>query len=445
MSFTNYLKFFRKYRLFTTLAVLVLIPLLFIGAFNLGFLILTLILMAIFAVKIMEWVDDRYVDDKIGGWITKQDLIFIKVIPKASTNYSCIDMEKFLLLLHATYGSRSQKNFRIEGKFYEEFCIELHSDKGQVEMYIKMYKNSYNTFIGATKLYFPDITFELSEDPFKTWPKTWQEMSKIYSNFDGGEFGLAQNEIYPIKFYEQIKTGNHFYQKTPINQLIAVLQNIQDDYICIQFIIRPQDSSSKQKSWSSELTKLKKELATNTAVAITSTGATTPYTPQEIALIESVQRKTTAPSFDTKIRFMFLGKTSTGKKNMSPIMAYWKNFATEKQTIIPKPKSWDEATSATFGPFWDTLYWKPETQRRSRIFYKASLSRGLFSGGKSNYWDVHSLASILQFPNMDFNISPLVQEIEANTTGGVEYTDKIKEGRHTNLDEKIRKLKEKYS
>ena len=416
MTFTSYLKFFRSQPLFSALFTLLNAGLVLITIWKISFLPLSIFILAISYIKIYEWVDDRFIDDKIANWIFKQKTVYAKF--NLNSNYTCnvSEMEKFLLSLHAAYGSRSQKNMRVEGKYFEDFSLEIHTLDGEIQMFLKMYSNSQSLFETAMKLHLPNFEYSFTEDPLSNFPINWSQASKQWKTFDGGEFSMINSEIFPIKNYQELTFSNPDYQITPINQLINVLKGVNDgDYICLQFLIRPQDISGEKSKWESSLNKLKKEYASNSAIGIGGNGNVNPYTAQEISIINKSEQKINAPCFQTKIRFTLLGKKSTGKKYLAGIMTYWKNFATDKQAIVPKPKSWDESPNATWGVFWDKLYWTPEMEKRARQFYLAFLNRSFGKGGETQFWDINSLASIIQIPNLNVvnskpNISPTIKK-----------------------------------
>ena len=401
MTFSSYLKFFRSQILFSFLFTLLNLSLILFCFWKPIFLPLSIFILGVSYIKIYEWVDDRFIDTKIGQWMSKQKIIYVKFDLNSNYSSNVSEIEKLLLSLHAAYGSRSQKNMRVEGKYFEDFSFEIHTLSGQIEMFLKMYNNSKSLFETAMKLHLPNLRYSFVEDPLTNFPPNWSQAQKHWKVFDGGEFALANAEIFPIKLHNELTFSNSDYQTTPINQLINILQGVTDgDYICLQFLIRPQDTNEKKSSWGNSLNKLKKEYASNSSIGVSASGNVNPYTPQELSIINKSEQKINSPCFQTKIRFTLLGKKTTSKKYLAGIMSYWKNFATEKQAIIPKPKSWDESPNATWGIFWDNLYWTPEIEKRARQFYLAFINRSFGRGGETQFWDINSLASILQIPNL---------------------------------------------
>jgi hypothetical protein len=397
---------FRNHFFFLVLLLLNIFTLVFVTVLFPTFIPLTIVCIIIFGIKIYEWSDDRYLDAKIGDWVGNQKIVFLKLITSDDLDLNIQSMEKFLLMLHGTYGNRSQKDLRTTGKFYEEFTFEIHSSGGSNSIFLKLYKNSLDVFVSATKLYFPTLQFIEVEDPFVNMPKKWQESTKKWKNSDFGELSLGGKAIFPLKEKSELSINNQQYKNTPINQLLSFLESVEGgDLVIIQYIFRPQDliNSGIKKSWEKDINDLRKELATNAAVSINSVGIVNPYTPNEVTLIQNVEKKLTNQVFDVKIRFALFGKTITGKRYLTGIMAYFKNFVTEKQFILPNPKSWGDSPNAIWGVFVDNIYWNNESRKRSQQMYSALLNRSLGSGGERKYWGIECLSCVMQFPSYNLN------------------------------------------
>ena len=369
---------------------------------------LTYLALFVTIVKFYEWSDDRFVDDKIGGWVTSQKYTFVQIIPNGQSLSTVGDMENFLTAISAVYGNRSQKDFRTSGKFFDEFGFEIHSNGGRLSMYCRMIKSSsFPVFMTAAQTHFPKVQFLEVEDPCINWPKSWQEMNKKYAHFIGGELAFPKTDLYPTKSIvdlEREKTDN-LPLKDPFFVLTSSLEKVDsEDYVVIQFLCRPFDHNKVVgKKWSNEAANLKKELANNAEVARGKGGLIQPYTLQEENLINSVEQKMISVNFATKMRFALFGAKVTSKRYLPALMGYLKIFYTERQAIVPKYKTWEDSDNATWGPFWDKLYWAPEDEKRKREVYTALIKRSGGRGGPRYFWDVPSLAAILHIPNFSLD------------------------------------------
>ncbi len=387
---------------FVIMLSLITMALLTYSFLNPWYIPLTSLLLFIAGVKIYEWIDNSFLSYKIGNWFSEQQSIYIKISPSEDSNVTVDNMDKFFLMMSGLHGARSAKAIRTKGTYFEQFSIEFISDGGKVNMYIKIWKQSLGTLTSGLKLYFPMVRFEEVENPMANMPSNLPELKKVYKHTDFGEFAGFGSDIHPIKYFEQLTNLKEDYKQTPIKQLIECLEAVDDeDMAILQFNFRPQDTNSTgaKKSWEKELAKVRKDLSSNSSVSMGANGTVSQLTPTELQVIERIERKIPSTCYETKIRFGLLGKKITGKRYLGNMMAYWKNFMTPNQGIIPNPKSWDESPNATWGQFWDKLYWEPEVFKRQTQLYDAILSRSIGMGGKIRYWDISALSSVLQIPN----------------------------------------------
>ena len=400
--------------------------------FNPFFWPLTYLTLFITFTKFWEWTDDRFVDDKIGGWITSQKYTFVQIIPSSQSGATVGEMEKFLVALSSVYGNRSQKDFRTSGKFFDEFTFEIHSDGGKIAMYVRMNKSSsFPVFMTAAQTHFPKVRFLEVPNPFENWPGSWQEMNKKYQHFIGAELTFPGSDLYPTKSMSDLQRENtdNLPLKDPFLILTNSLEQIDvEDYVVLQFVCRPFDHNKVVgKKWQNTSANLKKELANNAEVARGKGGLIQPYTLQEENLINACESKMTSVNMLVKARFVFLGAKVTGKRYLPSLMGYLKLFYTDRQAIIPKEKTWEDSENATWGPFWDKLYWVPEQKKRAREMYLALIKRSGGRGGSKNFWDVRSLAAILHIPNANFGRVILSESalLQTNTViSDVDYNSK---------------------
>jgi len=392
---------------FTVAFLTALISLLLGSFFNPFGWPLTCLALFITFTKFYEWTDDRFLDDKIGGWVTSQKYTFVQIIPNSQSEATVGEMEKFLVALSSVYGNRSQKDFRTTGKFFDEFIFEVHSDGGKVAMYVRMNKSSsLPVFMTAAQTHFPKVQFVEVANPCQSWPENWQEMNKKYQHLIGAELSFPGSDLYPTKSMSDLQRENtdNLPLKDPFLILVNSLEQVDPaDYIVLQFVCRPFDHNKVVgKKWQNTIANLKKELANNAEVARGKGGLIQPYTLQEENLINACEAKMTSVNLHVKARFVFFGAKVSSKRYISSLMGYLKLFYTDRQAIVPKEKTWDDSDNATWGPFWDKLYWEPEQEKRRREMYLALIKRSGGRGGSKSFWDVRSLAAILHIPNANF-------------------------------------------
>jgi hypothetical protein len=407
-----FFKVFKKYPQYIILFIFLNLALIIYSVFNPWYLPLTIFVVYIGSVKLYEYIDDRFLDDKIGGWIVSQEKLLFKVIPNPYSNTAVSDMEKFLLLMHSMYGSRNQKDFRSSGKFYDEFKIELIAKGGITTLYIQIFKQNLQTFLSAARMHFPRVRFEQIEgNEVDYLPENFYEANKIWKQLDFGEFKYLSSDLYPIKNHLQLAPNSPEYSVNPITQLFDYFKIVEDeDMVVLQFCIRPMDVTvdGKLNKWKGELSKLRQEFMTNSSTGVTADGRITPLTPNEVAILTNCENKINTQNYQVKLKFGYFGKKITAKRYMGGIMSYFKQFATEKQAIIPKIKSWDESGNATWGKFWDDLYWTPETLKRCVDFYDGLIKRNWDRGGDAEMWDIKSLSSLIQIPSVFFETKDFI-------------------------------------
>lgn len=394
-------------------------------------------------VKLAEWIDDRFLDDKIGQWITSQKVVFLELIPNSDKSISESDMEKFFQLLHSISGKRTEKNFRTTGKFYEDIAWEIHSDGGKIHWYVKMNKSVLDVFFYAVKISLPQLQVLECKDPLESWPKTWIEIEKDYTDLIASELRFPKKDLYSLKSLREIfeeKKGQTF---EPVVSLLATLENVDpEDYIILQWVLRPLEPNPSD--WATTLNDLKKDFANNTSFEL-SKGQLQVYTQQELALINSATNKLNSLCYLTKLRFLLLGKKTTAKKYLAGIMSYFKQFATPIQALIPSIKTWEDDPKSTL---WDEVYWKPENKKRSRQIYVSVLNRSMAKGNPPQYWSTRDLASILILPASTVTYKEFLKTKQEETNNLQEkkiVEQNLSEDKEKFSSEKLQQLKQKVT
>jgi hypothetical protein len=189
-----FVKLFKESPFFAVLSVIITFTLIVVSYFNWFYAPLSLLAICFLGIKIYEWADDRFLDDTIGGWIVKQKKMYFKIVPSNSSQIDVKDMENFLMNLNSTFENLSEKDLRTGAKFHQEYCIDLISLSGDINMYIKMYEKSLTTFVSAAKTHFPNVQFVEVESPYAQFPKTYDESKKIWDKCDITELSFAGKE-----------------------------------------------------------------------------------------------------------------------------------------------------------------------------------------------------------------------------------------------------------
>ncbi|MBC7472095.1 MAG: hypothetical protein H7196_02430 [candidate division SR1 bacterium] len=349
-----------------------------------------------------EWYDDRFLDDKIGGWFTKQNYIFVQLFPPGENLRSMQEMESFYVNLSSIYSGKSKKDIYLEGKWYENFTFEVHSRGGQVSFYVYLNKNYLPLLRSSLASHYPGSTVVEVPDPLLAFPKKWEGKAGPYNHLFTTDIGFGASDLFPLKSWKMFQMGSNSPITDPMTTLISNFENIEaEDYIILQFVLQPQVySPDKKKALATELKKLREDYKANANIEIGPDSSIQVLTKQERAVLESCEQKLTTTNFKMKIRTALLSVNPAPQRNLGMIMSFFKEFNTEVQFTKPDAdtKTSAAAEGIALGPFQDKYYWKKEQDYRRLNGYKAILGRGLGRGSDAKFMDVESLASLFHFP-----------------------------------------------
>jgi hypothetical protein len=349
-----------------------------------------------------EWYDDRFLDNKIGGWFSKQNYIFVQLFPPGENLRSMQEMESFYINLSSIYSGKSRKDIYLEGKWYENFTFEVHSRGGQVSFYVYLNKNYLPLLRSSLAAHYPGSTVVEVPDPLAAFPKEWEGKAGPYNHLFTTDIGLGASDLFPLKSWKMFQIGSNSPLTDSMTTLISNFENIEaEDYIILQFVLQPQVySPDKKKALSSELKKLREDYKLNANVEMGPDNSIQVLTKQERAVLESCEQKLSTTNFKMKIRTALLSVNPAPQRNLGMIMSFFKEFNTEVQFTKPDAdtKTSAAAEGVALGPFQDKYYWKKEQDYRRLNGYKAILGRGLSRGSDPKFMDVESLASLFHFP-----------------------------------------------
>lgn len=346
---------------------------------------------------------DRTLDDKIGGWLMKQDYMFVQLFPPAENDRSMAEMENFFINLAAIFRNISEKDMFLEGKTLETYSFEIHSRGGQVGFYIRLNRNYLPLLRGALSAHYPGAEVIETPDPLSSWPAEWNGQAGPYVKFSGTDitFG-AKTDMHPMKSWKLFQREDNTPVSDPVSALITAMENIEpEDYVVLQFIIKPKIDGAKIKQWKEELKALRKEYKENASVEVDENGGIQVLTKQESAILTAAEYKIAGENFHTKIRGCFFTATGGPNRMLGPVMGYFKQFASELQFMKPdaSTKTTASAESRIWGPFVDKHYWAREDQIREKRMYTNMKRRSFSAGSLPKYVNVESLAAMFHFPS----------------------------------------------
>jgi hypothetical protein len=378
----------------------------------------------VFGKTLLGWQDERYLDKKIGAWSKKQEKITVQIIPPPVNERSMIEMESFFINLASIFSNKSKKDIYIEGKTHEHYTFEVHSRGGQINLYATFNKNHLPIFRGSLSAHYPTASVIETVDPFETWPKEWTGQVGPYTQMFGSDMVLFFSDLYPVKSWTYFQRDDNTPISDPFSTLLTGLENIgAEDYVVLQFVLRPRSDQDEVKRWKEELKALRKEFKTNANVDVDEKGGVQLLTKNEQEILHSIETKIAKDTYQFKIRMIGLTATGGPARLIGPIMAYLKQYATQNQFFKPDgdTKTSSSSDSKDWGPFWDKFYWKREQEYRKSLIYESLIKRSLGSGSKPKYIDVESLASLFHFPSTELIDQSLASRVstESGDTGAL--------------------------
>jgi hypothetical protein len=371
--------------------------------------------------KIMEWREGRFLDNKIGGWMSKLDMMTIQIFPPIENTRSLSEMENFFVNIATIFSGKSKKDIYLDGKYYENYTFEIHSRGGQIGFFVHLNRNYLATLRSSLTAHYPGTGIIECPDPFQNWPKEWTGQMGQFKDMYGTDISMAASDLFPLKSWKDFQKGTEAPITDPITVLISSLEDIDPgDYIILQFVLRPYSAylpgEKAGKRWQEELKKLKSDFANNSQVETNEAGQVQMLTQLERDIINAAENKMTIDNYLGKIRVLILSDKPAPVRLLGRVMNYFKQFTGKKQFLKPNGDTKSNASAEgdefeawgfggpEFAGWLDKIYWKREQEWRKRKMYKATVGRSLSKGSKPQFYDVESLAAIYHFPLTTFGV-----------------------------------------
>lgn len=352
-------------------------------------------------------------------------------------------MENVFSGFWALYDPPNWREKWIEGKYLLSLSLEIVNIDGQTHFLIRTPKsfqrliesNIYAQYPDAEIAEVPDYTKAVPEDiPNEEWD-LW-----------GCSFQTLKEDVYPIKTYAKFfeEKGETISQEEkridPIAGLLEGLANLRKgEQMWIQFIIKPITNAEnnfvdrgeakvselvKRPSQSSSFITILRD-AIETLIFTSSKEVKTPekeiipgemaLTPGEKTIVSAIEEKIGKYSFETSIRFIYLGKRNIFFKPYVRIpLGFFAQFSTQNLNgLKPLGKT---ITKVTYFSAKKRVY-----LRKKRIFrlYKARLRpffpRSYRPGGFDGVFvlNTEELASLYHFPSKKVAQAPFLERLEA--------------------------------
>jgi hypothetical protein len=370
--------------------------------------------------KLYIWIDDQWINRKVGGWFGKQQYVFLRIFPPAVNTRSMGEMEQFFNRIWSIYQGRSPFEVYTEGKWYEGYAVEFHSKGGHLGIFIRVNKKHAAIVKSSFEAHFDDVKIAEYPDPLQNWPKDWDRKTGRYTMMYGSDMSIlsardqktkkgAEAELYQIKSWKDFQTENNQPTSDPAHGLFNALRSLDpEEYLVIQFYIRPYYDDKKIDAWKKRFQDKRIEFTQNVDNTVDAEGNVTLLTESEKAILNSMNRKIHSLNFLCKIRFLaFANEQAKQKKAVALVYSYFVQF--DSLSLVFYPDS-DAVTSkeakgegfGLIGPqlglFADKAFYEKERYFREKAIYQGLLKRDMDIGSVAYHLTSEELAAMIHFP-----------------------------------------------
>jgi len=382
---------------------------------------------------------DRFGDNKIGKWFSKQTVKTYQIFPPTDNTRSFGEMEDFFVSMYSIFSEKSTKDIFITGKWHESIVFNIFSQGGKVGFFVNINSWYENVIRASLEGHFPGSRLVEVDFIMNSWPSKWNQTEKknkdkennneYWQNFDiyGTDVVMSAEDIHPLKPWQKFQNENNQPIVDPIIQLVNILENIpKEDYAMMQISLVPRNHNTDNTidGWKKSLQELKNIMITNDDTEVDELGQVQALTKEEREVLNQASNKIAAVNHRCKLRFGYFSASTKIKPSYfeKDIRAFIKEFSTNYQNL-----KIDQATCTRqdakgnylgllgpyIGKFLDEFYWEREQEYRKYKMY-ASLKGGSQTAGyqldftsnkdftgvdsRCEYYDVCSLASIFHFP-----------------------------------------------
>lgn len=294
----------------------------------------------VFIVLLLWMIKYGWLEYRQNKFIASREWILLRItVPKASeyNQQTPRAVENIMANLAGAHSPPSWKETWIDGMFQMPLALEIASIEGQVSYYVHSLRALRDLVEAAVYAQYPDADIDVVED--YTLP--------VPSHFPSDEWDLWGTEMtnvapdpFPLKTYPEFEDKVTGEFKDPMANMLEVLSRLgPGEQAWYQIVITPTDQKDFKKRAEKLINKIKgiKEvkkktvmdevldlpMATLSTVANVALGTSPPekkkeskdafprmmaLSPGERFVLESIERKASKIGFETKIRFLYVGK-----------------------------------------------------------------------------------------------------------------------------------------
>jgi len=386
-----------------------------------------------------EWIDDQWLDNKIGSWFGKQEYVFYRVFPPVINEKSFGEMEQVFQRLCGIYKNRDPYEVYTEGKWYEGYSFEFHSKGGHVGIFIRVNKKYAQLLKSAFEAHLDGTILVEYPDPLANWPKDWDRKTGDYTSLYGTDMTIlsvrdekpkrGKNvDYYQLRTWRDFQTENERPKTDPAKALFTVLSNIDpEEYLVVQFYLEPQYNRDKINEWKAIFQEKKQEFSSNEEVDVDAEGNVSVLTDNEKLILDGINRKIHSLHFSTKIRFLaFANSKVTSRRAVSLIYSYFAQFHSPCLVLVPDGRTVTSVEPkgeflGILGPqislLIDKIYYARERYFREKCIYQGLIRRSGGVGSEPYFLTPEELAAMIHFPYVsvaEFQLQSLLRQTQPN-------------------------------
>ncbi len=372
-------------------------------------------------------------DRKQAEWVAKQRQVLLAIDIPRESEQSPKSVEN---IFAACMGAKSSPNFVekwIQGKMSRPFSFEIVSIDGYIQYYIRCNVRHRDLIESAIYAQYPDAEIMEAEDYTENVPSTYPD--EHYDMY-GYEFTLEKPDYFPIRTWLSFEHSLSQELKDPMAVLLEALSKLKaGEQIWIQVIVEPISQNWKRKgdAYVKETFGIKEEVKEHPAESAVRSVLAVPkaiinevvgsaeadsdkgfalneemwkafkVTEQEREIVKSVVGKIGKIGFNTKIRYVYVGRREVFKKGMrnDMIKGYFRQFHHLNLNRF--------GTASTVNPkddyFWQRWFY---VARQNKLM-QAYKSRSWIKGAAPSILNVEELATIWHFPGVAVK-APLIKK-----------------------------------
>ena len=398
-----------------------------------------------FGVKIKEYYEEAFVPFQRGKYMSKppQKPMTLRIVIPPKYEYNPATFISFFFFMGNAFKTtnatkQAQYNY---GRWFSNVTFDQIVHQGRIDTYMTFPVKKYNEVIEMYKRFFPELTLEVCDDPFKEWPKTWDSQKGLfgYDRVVGFNLGNSNSSTFPLA-----DAGDMNPKNMPMDMLMrAIRDTFPNDIFVFQNVFRFNPGNwggSPDSEYHKEFEKWRLEMLAQYApvangrmdthafeaflpqwvhesiskIAFHLTCMYPSYTYRIMALcndnqdeavfqkLEKLCRVYGANTFhdsDNQLTIQYLTCTNQEYKNEKT--AGNRKFQPIYNTFV-FPDWFGEQFEAMIAPYYEKFYYPNENRYRRNVIYKTVIKRDLNApwNGDWNLTEALGISGFFQFPSL---------------------------------------------